>query len=135
MIRSKADKKVTLIAADTNIDGNVRFSGELYMNGAVRGDIESGNESQGTLVIGDEGSVTGEIRVASAAIGGSVEGDIHVGVRLELFKSARICGDVHYKLIEVQNGAIIDGRMVPQEHAAANVHTLPVGVRDEDGSN
>lgn len=134
MIKSKADKNVTLIAADTSVDGHLRFAGEIYVNGSVNGDIEAGNESQGTLVISAEGMVKGEIRVPSVVIGGTVEGDVHAGVRLEVASTARVRGDIHYKLVEVQNGAVIDGRMVPEEQTAPNVHALPVGARDDDGS-
>ena len=132
MIKSKANKNVTLIAADTSVDGHIRFAGELYVNGAVTGDIEGGNESQGTLVVSEEGSVKGEIRAPNIVIGGAVDGDVHADLRLEVAGSARIRGDIHYKLVEVQTGALIDGRMVPQEQAAANVHALPVGTRDDD---
>lgn len=132
MIKSKANKNVTLIAADTSVDGHIRFAGELYVNGAVIGDIEGGNESQGTLVVSEEGSVKGEIRAPNVVVGGAVEGDVHADLRLEVAGSARIRGDIHYKLVEVQTGALIDGRMVPQEQAAANVHALPVGTRDDD---
>ena len=133
MIRSKADKNVTLIAADTSVDGHLRFSGELYVNGSVNGDIEAGNESQGALVVSEEGSVKGEIRVPNVVIGGAVEGDVHADARLEVASTGRVRGDIYYRLVEVQNGAVIDGRLVPAEQTAANVHALPVGVRDDDG--
>lgn len=134
MARSKADKNVTLIAVNTALEGHIRFSGELYVNGTVVGDIEGRQESQGALVVSEEGSVQGEIRVANVAIGGSVEGDIHSDARLELGKSARVRGDIYYKLVEIQEGALVDGRMVPEEQTAANVHALPIGNRDDDGS-
>lgn len=133
MIKSKADKNTTLIAAGTSVDGHIRFSGELYVNGTVLGDIESGNESQSALVISEKGSVKGEIRVPNVVIGGNVEGDVHAGVRLELGKGARVRGDIHYKQVEVQTGAIIDGRMVPEQQGTTNVHALPVGAREDDG--
>ena len=37
--------------------------------------------------------------------------------RAELGKKARMRGDLYYKLVEVHNGAVIDGRMVPQDGA------------------
>lgn len=134
MIKSKADKNVTLIALNTSVEGNIRFSGELYVNGAVVGDIEGRKESQGTLVVSEEGSVKGEIRVPNIVISGSIEGDIHADARLELGKNARVCGDIYYKLVEIHTGALVDGRMVPEEKTAAKVHALPIGGRNDEGS-
>ena len=133
MVKSKADKNVTLIAVNTSVEGNIQFSGELYVNGAVVGDIEGRKESRGALVVSEEGSVQGEIRVPDIVIEGKVEGDIHAESRLELGRNARVRGDVHYKLVEIHTGAIVDGRMVPEEQAAENVLALPVGGRGDDG--
>jgi cytoskeletal protein CcmA (bactofilin family) len=133
MVKSKADKNVTLIAGNTSVEGHVRFSGELYVNGTVVGDIVGPEEAQGALVVSEEGSVKGEIRAPNVIVSGSVEGDVHADVRVELGKSARVRGDIYYKLVEVHVGAVIDGRMVPQVETAGNVHALPVGARDDDG--
>ena len=134
MVKSKVEKSVTLIPVNTSLEGTIRFSGELFVNGSVVGDIEGSEDSQSALVVGEEGSVKGEIRVPNVVIDGVVEGDVHADARLELVKNARVRGDLHYKLIEVQGGAFIDGRMVPRERVAENVHELPLGSRDDDGS-
>jgi cytoskeletal protein CcmA (bactofilin family) len=135
MVKSKTDKGVTLIAVNTAVEGHIRFSGELYINGAVVGDIVAQKGTQGALVISEEGSVKGEIRVPIVIVGGCVEGDLHASQRVELGKKARIRGDLYYKVVEIQHGALMDGRMVPQEETAANVHALPVGTREDDGSD
>ena len=130
--KSGQGKDVTLVGANTILEGSIRFSGELYVNGAVVGDIAVNEGSAGTLVVSEEGSVKGDLRVSNIDICGRVEGDVHADVRIELGKSAHVRGDMYYKLIEVRPGAIIDGRMVPQEDPAANVHELSFRAREDE---
>ena len=130
--KAKTDTGVTLVAVNTMIEGHVRYSGELYVNGTVVGDIVARKGSDGTLVVSEEGSVKGEVRVSNVVVCGVVEGDVYADMQVELGKNARVHGDVYYKLIEMHNGAVMDGRMVPQEDTTANVHALPVGARDDE---
>ncbi len=133
-MKTKTDKGVTLIAEHTTLEGHVRYSGELYVNGHVVGDIEARKGASATLIVSEEGSVKGAIRVPNVVIGGTVEGDVQADERVELGKQARVLGDICYKLIAVHSGAVINGKMIPQESAAANVHALPVGSREDGGS-
>ena len=134
MIKPKTDKNVTLIAVNTTVDGQIRYSGELYVNGTIVGDILTEKGTQSVLVISEEGSVKGEIRVPTVVIRGGVEGDVHADAGIQLGKKAHVRGDLHYKLIEVESGAIIDGQLVPTKETTANVHALPVGDREDDDS-
>ena len=69
------------------------------------------------LTLSDKGRVTGEIRASNAVINGMVSGDIVVAERLELASSARIEGNVYYKVLEMAAGAQINGKMVYQADA------------------
>lgn len=113
MVKSKVDKGVTLIAANTRVEGNIRFSGELYVSGSVTGNITAEKSGKGnTLVVSEGGSVKGNVRVANAVIGGNVEGDMHVRERLEMSKTAKMRGDIYYKLVELNLGAVVEGRLM-----------------------
>lgn len=100
----------TLIGAGSRIDGDVRFSGGLRVDGVVSGNIAS--EDAGTLVVSDEATVEGEIRVAHAVINGQVAGPIHASESLELQAKARVTGDVYYTSLEVHLGAVVEGRLM-----------------------
>lgn len=100
----------TLIGAGSRIDGDVRFSGGLRVDGVVSGNISS--EDAGTLVVSDEATVEGEIRVAHAVINGQVAGPIHASESLELQAKARVTGDVYYTSLEVHLGAVVEGRLM-----------------------
>ena len=144
MARNKIEKGVTLVAANTEIAGDVKFEDQLYINGRVNGNVLADPGSKATVVVSEEGSVKGEIRVPNVVINGSVEGNIFASARMELATKAQVKGNVYYTLIEMQLGAMVDGQLVHDEKLAAeakNVHPFPADqkkpadVPDEPESN
>jgi len=104
----------SLIGVGTRVEGNVFFTGGLRVDGEVRGNISSEN---GTLVISEKASVEGAITVGHVVINGVVIGPVFAGESLELLPGARVTGDVEYYQIEMQQGAVIQGRLVHQTSA------------------
>ena len=83
-------------------------------------------DDKATVIISDEGAVTGEIRVPNVVINGQVEGNVYATTRVELAANARVKGNVYYQLIEMQLGAMVDGQLLhDQEPGAAKVHPFP----------
>ena len=109
----------SLIGTGTRVDGNVVFSGGLRIDGEVRGNISCENGLEGTLVISEKASVEGSITVGHVVINGTVIGPVFAGESLELLPAARVTGDVEYHQIEMQQGAVIQGRLVHQVSAKA----------------
>lgn len=124
--KAKMAKGATLIAENTRIAGDVCFADQLYVNGHVEGDVRAEEGSTATLVISEEGSVKGEIDAPFVVVNGRVEGNVHAGTRVELAANAKISGNVYYKLIEMQLGAMVDGQLVHvrEDGGMANVHPL-----------
>ncbi|MGH8377825.1 MAG: bactofilin family protein [Gammaproteobacteria bacterium] len=102
----------TLVGRNTEISGDVSFSGGLHVDGTIRGNVSAGNGAESMLSLSQHGVIKGEIRVPHVTINGTVEGDVYAEQRLELGAEARITGDVHYNLIEMTVGATVDGKMV-----------------------
>lgn len=128
MARNKIEKGVTLIAANTEVTGDVKFVNQLYINGHVVGNVLAEAGSDATVVVSEEGSVSGEIRVPNVVVNGTVEGNVFASNRVELAAKAAVKGNVYYKLIEMQLGAMVDGQLVHDEAVAAgteNVHPFP----------
>ena len=133
MARSKIDKSVTLIAGDTELIGDVRFTNQLYVNGRVTGNVLAENDSA-TLIISEEGYVAGEVTVPNVVINGVVEGNVYASNRVELAAHAKVKGNLYYKLIEMHLGAMVDGQLVHEENRQEdkikdpirNVHSLPL---------
>jgi cytoskeletal protein CcmA (bactofilin family) len=103
----------SLIAHGSEIQGSLKFTDGLRIDGEVRGDVTASGDSPSILVISETASVTGAIRADHVIVNGRVSGPIHAQTLLEVQPKARINGDVHYKALEMHLGAIIQGRMVP----------------------
>ena len=102
----------TLIGAQTQITGDIRFSGGLRVDGNINGNVIAEEGEQHTLILSNAGYVDGKIQVANVIINGTVKGPIHASRYLELQENAQIHGDVYYGSIEVKLGASVDGKMI-----------------------
>jgi len=111
--RKKQPPIKSLIAAGSQIDGNIRFADGLRVDGAVTGNLSASPDQASILVISELASVTGEIHADHIIINGTVRGPVHASVLLELQPKAQIQGDVHYAALEMHQGAIVAGQLRP----------------------
>lgn len=102
----------TLIGVGTVIEGNIRFTGGLRIDGQVNGNLTSAGDQPGMVVISEQAVVEGEIRVHHVMVNGQVKGPIYADQTLELQPKASVTGDVHYQKLEMQMGAVVQGRLV-----------------------
>lgn len=109
--QSKID---SLIGAGTRIDGNVTFSGGLRVDGEIKGNVCAEKGVDSTLVISEQARIEGQIDVAHIVINGTVVGPVSAAESLELQPGARVTGDVEYHKLEMQQGAVVQGRLVHQ---------------------
>jgi cytoskeletal protein CcmA (bactofilin family) len=124
--KAKLEKGVTLIAANTEVIGEVHFDDQLYINGKVNGSLIGDGDGKARVVVSEEGWVVGEIRAPHIVINGRVEGNVYATTRVELAPKARVMGDLYYKLMEMQLGAQVDGQMIHEESLSAEVHPFPI---------
>jgi cytoskeletal protein CcmA (bactofilin family) len=101
----------SLIGVDTTVTGSISFSGGLRIDGQVKGDITAVSGQESTLVLSEKAKVTGEVHVTHVVINGQVDGPVYASEYLELLANARVMGDVHYKTLEIQVGAVVEGRL------------------------
>lgn len=119
--RSRPQSRLdSLIGAKTRVEGDIRFSGGLRVDGQVQGDVMATGDEPGTLVLSDQARIEGEIRVSHVVINGTVVGPVYAGEYLELQSKARVTGDIHYKTLEIQLGAVVEGRLVYQNGEASD---------------
>lgn len=102
----------TLIGEGTSVDGNLNFSGGMRIDGQVNGDVVAVPDKPSTLVLSEHARINGEVRVTHLVVNGTISGPVTASEYLELQGKARIAGDVHYKTLEVQLGAIVEGRLI-----------------------
>ncbi len=114
MFGKKAQPPIkSLIAQGSRIEGNLKFTEGLRVDGEVIGDIRANPEQPSILVISEAAVVQGEVHADHVIINGAVRGPVCATELLELQPRTRIEGDVSYKALEMHQGAIISGQLRP----------------------
>lgn len=116
--KSKATSTIdTLVGAKTRIVGDIYFTGGLRVDGTVHGDVTEEGEAASALIVSEQGSIQGSVRVSQLVLNGRIVGPVHVDDYVELQSKARVIGDVYYRSIEMHTGAVIEGNLVYQGEA------------------
>jgi cytoskeletal protein CcmA (bactofilin family) len=111
----------SLIGAGTVVKGNIVFAGGLRIDGRVEGSVATVEGKSGTLVVSEQASVDGEVNVSHVVINGTVHGPVSAKDYLELQAKARVIGDLTYRTLEMQLGAVVQGRLAHTEPETAAV--------------
>lgn len=119
---SKPQNRIdSLIGAGTRIEGNVSFTGGLRVDGEVAGNVTAAAGQPSTLVVSEKARIDGEIRVSHLVVNGTINGPVFAVEFLELQSRSRVNGDVHYSSLEMQLGAVVEGRLVHKSSEAKQV--------------
>ena len=103
----------TLIGEGTVIRGEIRFSEGLRIDGEIIGDVVAAGDQPSILVISEKARVTGKVKAGHVIINGLIMGPVQSDELLELQPKASIIGDVRYEVLEMHQGATIDGELKP----------------------
>jgi cytoskeletal protein CcmA (bactofilin family) len=114
----------SLIGAGTKVNGDMHFTGGLRIDGEIDGNVIANIGKPSTLVLSEHARVDGEIKVTHLVVNGTVTGPVYAAEYLELQSKARLTGDVHYKTLEIQLGAIIEGRLIHLAEGADKAASL-----------
>lgn len=101
-----APEIITILGQGSAFDGKLTFEGKVRIDGEFSGEIRT----EGTLVIGETAKVTAQIDAATVVVEGHVEGDIRATALVELHGSAHVVGTLTSPSLEIQRGAVFDGR-------------------------
>ena len=85
-----------------------RMTGQesVHINGVYKGQIEI----DGSLVLGDTGSITGDVSASYFLVAGEMLGNIECDTQLHFSASARVTGDVYAQSLIVDEGSQVTGR-------------------------
>lgn len=101
------------IGAGAVFEGTLRFSGRIEIEGTVSGNIianaDAGGDSE--VVVAGSGRVQGHITAAQVVISGTVEGPVRASVRLDVLAGAKVSGDLAYRDLQIQHGAVVTGSL------------------------
>ena len=113
------------------VHGNINIAGKMSITGVIEGNSQAAEvyaesakitgevRSLGTVKVGQETVIIGNIFATSAVIAGAVKGDIDVHGPVILDATAIVMGNIKSKSVQINNGAVIEG-MCSQCYAEVN---------------
>ena len=107
--KKKQDAISTFVGPETDIRGTLSFEGTIRVDGKMKGKIES---ADGTLIVGETARIEAEISVDSGVIMGEVIGTVLAKSRIELYKPARVTGDIRAPVISIDAGVAFNGSCI-----------------------
>ncbi len=93
----------SVLGSDLTVTGNLRTTGDIQVEGTVKGDIRAH-----LLTVGEQATIEGEIIADDIVITGRVIGKVR-GLKVRLTSTARVEGDIIHKTIAIESGAHFEG--------------------------
>jgi len=108
----------TLISEGCVVDGSVYASTSVRVDGHIKGSLDG----KSTLIVGEKGLASGEIKALEVIIFGAVEGTVEAQ-KVEIKVGGSVMGDVITKSLIVEDGATYNGKCF-MDSSSAKAETL-----------
>ena len=96
---------VNLIGVGTTIIGDITSSGDIRVDGTLKGSINT----KGKVVVGSTGIVEGDVTCQNADVSGEIKAKITVSELLSLKTTAKLDGDIVANKLSIEPGANFSG--------------------------
>jgi cytoskeletal protein CcmA (bactofilin family) len=103
------------ISRGVEVSGDVLFADALQVDGKVTGRLIS---ESGSLMIEQTGEIQADVDVGVCVIRGSLQGNLKARSRVEIYKTARVQGDITTPILLVEEGAQLSGAIAIGKDAA-----------------
>jgi cytoskeletal protein CcmA (bactofilin family) len=111
----------TLISEGCIFDGNLKAPAYTRIDGQVTGDV---TVDEG-LILGEKGSVLGNVITKEMVVYGVVNGNIQTN-SLEIKATGKVTGEITTQALTVENGAVYNGSLsMSQNNKPAQPNKLP----------
>jgi len=106
---AKLDSPNTVIGKDVHIEA-VCLTGEesVRIEGVYKGLIDL----EGSLVLAESGSITGDVNANYFLVAGEVNGNIQCATQLHLVSTAKVLGDIQTPSVIIDEGSHVSGRFL-----------------------
>ena len=94
-----------IISSGTVVKGEFHTTGNVRIDGEFEGDITT----QGRLIVGQGGVITGTIVCQNGEFEGKISASVEVEQHLALKATSRLVGDVKADKISIETGAVFHG--------------------------
>jgi cytoskeletal protein CcmA (bactofilin family) len=121
--RDSVHSEIATIGKSVVVKGELSGSEDLIVDGEVEGSITLRGQS---LTIGPNGRVRANIEARNVIVHGRLDGNIHATERVDLRKSASLCGDITTARISIEDGAFFKGGIdIQKPEATPRIEAKP----------
>jgi cytoskeletal protein CcmA (bactofilin family) len=108
-----------ILEASTVVKGDLKSDRGFRIDGTIEGSLES----NGAIVIGESGHVSGDVYGGDVIVVGRVDGNIRASGHLDIRSSGKVVGDVKAKSFRIETGGVFLGtsRMGEEPEESAGV--------------
>ena len=96
----------TIIGKDSVINGKLSIQNSLRIDGRIVGEVLS----TGSITIGSNGEVEGDIVAINAIVGGKVKGSVKATEKIILEANSILVGDLKTAKLTIDEGAMFEGK-------------------------
>jgi cytoskeletal protein CcmA (bactofilin family) len=117
----EAEKCANVIAAGSKWSGTLNIEDSVRIEGQLSGEVNA----KGTVHISEGARVEAKIRASFVIVSGAFKGEVRCSERLELLPKSRLEGQIVTKVLNVHEGAVLDGsiQMTAEREPATTART------------
>ena len=95
-----------VLNSDVELKGTLKFTGEMTFDGKLDGDISS----DGTLQLGDNAVIKGNLNVNSVVLRGKINGNVTAKEKVDIKSKTELFGDVRAPKLVIEEGVTFVGK-------------------------
>lgn len=111
----------TLLGKGSEFEGKLTFEGAVQIDGVFKGEVFSDD----VLIVGEGARIEAEINVGEIVIHGIVIGNVKAKRSIEVFSAGKVRGDLTTPSLQIQKGAIFEGRSCMEDLQKGPTKTPP----------
>lgn len=105
--KGQADEVETVVGPSVNVEGDFASEGNIIVKGTVSGSVHTSR----FLSVEIGAKIMANVRAGNAKISGEVKGNLKIRETIELTSTAKVLGDIEAKVLSVEPGALLFGKV------------------------
>ena len=115
----------TVIRAGLHLDGNIRTTNDILLEGSVRGEVTANS-----ITVAAGATLSGNVSATVIVVDGTIEGVVRC-LKLQVNTTGAVSGEIHHSILVVEAGAAIEGTVFRTDRVTDDLPAAPVALRAE----
>ena len=103
----RVDEVETVVGPSVNVEGDFASEGNIIVKGTVSGSVHTSR----FLFVEIGAKIMANVKAGNAKISGEVKGNLKIKETIELTSTAKVLGDIEAKVLSIEPGALLFGKV------------------------